>query len=330
MPLKLVPPRAGKSPNWTIRGTHLGVSINRTAGTADKKLATKLLASLREEIERGAFSSSKGPTFASAALKYIQAGGERRFVLKLAEHFGETPLERIDQAAIDDAATAIYPHASVATRNRQVYSPVSAILKLSGVDDRLRRPKGARGQRRVFWLTPEQAERLLAAAHAKDVEFGIFLAFLLYTGCRLSEALALDIDRLNLSEAWAYIPITKTGDARLAHLPPVLVAAMATHPRGLERKGKLFRFGKNGRLYFWLDEVARVAGVDIPPRVAFHAFRHTWATWMRRYGSVDTAGLVETGAWRSRQAAAVYEHLVQSEEARKADHLPQVWKGRGK
>jgi integrase len=327
MPLKLVPPRSGKSPNWTIRGTHLGVSVNRTAGTPDKKLAARALTALKGEIERGAYASGPtGPTFASATLKYIQAGGERRFVLKLAEHFGETPLDKIDQAAIDEAAVTIYPRASIATRNRQVYSPVSAILKQSGIDDRLRRPRGSRGRRRVFWLTPEQAERLLSAASVKDAEFGIFLAFLLYTGCRLSEGLALEIERLSLSEAWAYIPVTKTEDARLAHLPPILVAAIAGHPRGLDRKGKLFRFGKNGRLYLWLDEAARAAGVDIPPRVAFHAFRHTWATWMRRYGSVDTAGLVETGAWRSRQAAAVYEHLDQTEEAKKADDLPQVWK----
>jgi integrase len=64
--------------------------------------------------------------------------------------------------------------------------------------------------------------------------------------------------------------------------------------------------------------------------VAFHVFRHTWGAWMRRYGGLDTSGLVETGAWRSRQAAAVYEHAVQSEEARKADALPIVWKTRGK
>jgi integrase len=329
MPLKLVPPRAGKSQNWTIRGAYLGVRIDRTSGTPDKKLAGKVLNQIKSDIERGAISAPSGPTFASAALKYIQAGGEGRFVLKLAEHFGETPLERIDQAAIDEAAVTLYPRASMATRNRQVYSPVSAILKLSGVDDRLRRPKGSRGSRRVFWLTPEQAERLLSTAMARDAEFGLFLTFLLYTGCRLSEALALDVDRVNLQEAWAYIPITKTDAPRLAHLPPVLVAALVSHPRGFDRKGKLFRFGKNGRLYMWLDEAARTAGVDIPPRVAFHAFRHTWATWMRRYGGLDTAGLVETQAWRSRQAASVYEHLVQSEEARKADHLPQVWKNRG-
>jgi integrase len=64
------------------------------------------------------------------------------------------------------------------------------------------------------------------------------------------------------------------------------------------------------------------AGVKIPPRVAFHIFRHTYGAWMRRHGKLDTSGLVGTGAWKSRQAAAVYEHVETSEEARKADLLP--------
>lgn len=328
MPLKLVAPRPGKSPNWTIRGTHFRIRVDQTTGTADRKLAQKILARVRDEIERGAFSRPGAPTFARAALNYIDHGGEERFVLRLAEHFGEMPLERIGQLEIDAAAIALYPHASAATRNRQVYSPVSAILKQAGVKMPISRPKGARGSSRLFWLSKEQAGRLLEAATARDAEFGIFLAFLLYSGCRLSEAVALEVGNVNLLEAWAYVLETKNGSPRMVHLPPVLVSALATHPRGLERAGKLFRFGKNGRLYAWLEDAARAAGVAIPPRVAFHAFRHTWGAWMRRYGGLDTTGLVETGAWRSRQAAAVYEHAVQSEESRKADALPIVWKAR--
>jgi integrase len=184
----------------------------------------------------------------------------------------------------------------------------------------------ARGGSSSF--TPDQAGRLLGAAEAQDAEFGLFLAFLLYTGCRLSEALSIELANFNLSEAWAYVQETKNGAPRLVHLPPMLVAAIAEHPRGLDRPGRLFRFGKCGRLYTWLDTAAMSAGVAIPPRVAFHAFRHTWGAWIRRYGGLDTTALVETGAWRSRQSAAVYEHAVQSEESRKADLLPNVWKTR--
>jgi hypothetical protein len=43
---------------------------------------------------------------------------------------------------------------------------------------------------------------------------------------------------------------------------------------------------------------------------------------MRRYAGLDTTCLVSTGAWKSRQAAAIYEHADVSEEGRKADLLP--------
>lgn len=330
MPIKLVPPRPGKSPNWTIRGSHLGVRVDQTTGVSDRRTAAKVLAKIKDEIERGAFSKPGAPTFVSAAIRYIELGGERRFVMLLAEHFKNTPLERIDQTAIDEAAIALYPHATAATRNRQVYSPMSAVLKHAGVTAPIRRPKGGRGATRHFFFTPEQAEAVLNAGYARDAEFGIFLTFLLYTGARLTEALTIKIENLRLAEATAFTAKTKNGEPRMIFLPPPLVAAIAGHPRGLERSGKLFRFGKCGRLYTWLDEAAKAAGVVIPDGVAYHAFRHTYGAWMRRYGGLDTTGLVETGAWKSREAASRYEHAIASEEAQKASLLPNVWKIGGK
>jgi hypothetical protein len=37
--------------------------------------------------------------------------------------------------------------------------------------------------------------------------------------------------------------------------------------------------------------------------VTFRTFCHTCATWMRRYGGLDTKGLVGTGRWRDEQSA---------------------------
>lgn len=323
MPLKLVPPRAGKSTNWTIRGAYLGATVDQTSGSPERKVASRKLASIKDEIERGAFSKPGAPTFASAALAYDENGGDRRFIREIAVHFGDLPLERVDQAAVDRAAIALYPHASAATRNRQVYTPVSAILRHSGVSLRFKRPKGAKGERRIAYLEPTQAFALLEAARAVGPDFEGLLTFLLYTGARLGEALALRCEEVSLLEERALIRQTKTEGARTAYLPPAVVAALANLPRGLARPGqRVFALTKCGRLYSKLDRAAARAGITIPEGVAFHIFRHTWATWMRRYAGLDTAGLVETGAWRGRQSAAVYEHLDASEESRKAILLP--------
>jgi integrase len=61
--------------------------------------------------------------------------------------------------------------------------------------------------------------------------------------------------------------------------------------------------------------------------VTFHTFCHTWATWMRRYGGLDTKSLVATRRWRSEQSASRYQHVVVSEESERADLLPRkpIW-----
>jgi integrase len=318
MPLKLVPPDPKRSPFYRVRGTYLGTYIDRSTQTGDRTLAQRRLTLWREEIERGCYARPDAPTFASAAIAYMSMGGEKRFLPPLLKHFGERPLATIDQRAIDEAAVALYPAASNATRNRQVYSPVSAILKAGGVDLKLSRPKGARGRRRIHWLWPEQALPLVDAAIEQRERFGVYLMFLLFTGCRMQEPLNLKPDDLRLAEGFAYIEDTKTGEPRGVHLPPVLVAALAN----LDTSQRVFGWRKCGRLYTWIKEAEEASGVTIPDGVAFHIFRHTYATWMRRYGGADTTALVNAGAWKDRKQASQYEHVDVSEDARRADMFP--------
>ena len=61
MPLTLRPPRKGKSPNYEIRGTYLGVAVERSAGTPDKKLALKILNRIKAEIEEGKIKEVTAP-----------------------------------------------------------------------------------------------------------------------------------------------------------------------------------------------------------------------------------------------------------------------------
>ncbi len=331
MPLKLVPPRIGKTPFYAVRGTHCGVYLDRsTKFTAEAKARAQLRA-WRDEIESGRLSGDGTPTFLDGVVAYVKAGGDDRFLGSyddetglwsgLAAELGPLPMPAIDQTAIDAAAAKLLPKAGAPTRNRQVYTPVSAVLKQAGVDFKIKRPKGWRGTRRVRFMQPEEAFRLLAAARKVDAEFGAFLTVLLYTGVRLSEGLRLRCERSSLAEAWSYIERTKNGEPRTVFLPPAAVAALASHRKGMDRIGPIFRFRKNGRIYALMSKAKAKAGLDLAD-VSFHTFRHTWATWMRRYGGLDTTGLVATDAWRDRTSAARYEHVSVSEEARKAILLP--------
>jgi integrase len=324
-PLKLFPPRQGWSPFWRIRGTYLGCYVNRSTGAREKALAEKLRKKLERDIESGALSRSEGTGFAAAAAAYMKAGGDRRFLGPLIKHFAHTPLDKIDQVQVDNAAAEIYPAASAGTRNRQVYTPMVAVLRRAGVERRFKRPLGWKSPKGVSWLEPQQAFAVFAAADQLDAEFGLFLRLLCYTGMRLSEALSIKLSQVDLEGQKIYLPKTKNSDARRVHLTPELVIALANHPRSLDRdaKERLIRFHVSGHLRDMLTTAMQRAGVFFPRRQrGFHLFRHTWATWMRRYGGLDTSGLLETGAWRDRSAAARYEHLDATEEARKANLLP--------
>lgn len=322
MPLKLVPPKAGRSTFWRVRGTYLGVYVYRSTQTGDRKVAGRLLACWKEEIERGAYARPGDPTFASAATSYMQAGGEKRFLAPVIKHFGLKLLADVDQAAVDEAATTIYPESTPATRNRQVYTPVLAVLAHAGVMIRLKRPKGAQGAARTAFLDPAEAHRLRRAARARDPELGAFITLCLYTGLRLSEALGLRCDDLNLSERRAFCGCTKNGDPRTVHLPPVVVAALADHPRGLDRAGeRVFAWTKGRPFHTLVMTVYRRAKVDARG-APIHILRHTYATWMRRYAGADERDLLDTGAWRDRGSVARYTHTQVSEAARLADKLP--------
>ena len=133
---------------------------------------------------------------------------------------------------------------------------------------------------------------------------------------------------VRLDERFIYLAKTKNKTPRPVFLPAVVVEALEALPRGLDGDRRVFRFTKSGYLYSLLNQAAIDAGLVLPEGRAFHILRHTWATWMRRYGGSDTAGLVATMAWKDRKSASRYEHTVASEDAMKASLLPvdESWK----
>jgi integrase len=317
--------------------------VERATDTTDKAIAKKVLADIKDDIDRGRFATSKDTTFASAALSYLRRGGDATFLKPLVEHFGDKPLKLMQQKDVDEAALKLYPNNAPASHNRQVYTPVSAVmndagfpylLTTDGGQKKMRRPRGAKGKRRTCWLQPPQAFAILHAARNRAERlnsdaadrFAVLLVFLLYTGVRISEALRVQFKDLELDRGFCWIADTKNGEPRAVHLPVQVVDELATlEPSRDVRTDPSMIFGRTARardLYETFREVCAAAGVVVPRRVGFHIFRHTWATWMRRYAGLDTAGLVATGAWKSRESASVYEHIDSTEEARKSDLLP--------
>ena len=353
MPLKLRPPRAGKTPNFEIRGTHLGCRVETSSGTPKRSVARKQLKRIEECIEEhGQWPApviepcSGEPIFLTAAIAYMRDGGSRRYVAPLVRRFGETLLPAMTQKVIDDAAVEMFPTGAPDYRNRAVYTPTIAILRHALKDEcpTYRRPKGAKGRTKKDFMWPVDAFAVIDEADKIDPEFGLYLRLLLYTGIRKSEGLNALAADTKPEERAAWLRTSKNEDPRMLKLREDIIGPLAAHLQ--TRTGeRLFKFSDGGHFKHRLMRAKLGAlGLPCPKRrpigwkppanrlafVGFHTFRHTWATWMRRYGGADVQGLTETGNWRDPRSAARYSHVVAREEWDRVDNLPSMGTGRGK
>lgn len=349
MPIRLIEPRKGKSPNYTMRGTHLRVYVDESCRTNKRSLARKIRDEREAAIERGewpprqALARADLDTFIGAAVNYMETGHSRRYVAPLIARFGATPVAEIDQAAIDQAAIEMHPNVTACTRNRYVYAPVSAILHHAGRQILLKRPKGSKGRTVTDALTPHDAFAIIRAAETFDMEYAVLLRFLLYTGVRIGEALGLTWDNVRLDERRAWVRTSKNGDPRELVLREDLCGFLRARHK---TAGRVFAFHQGGWLKWKLLTARMLAcGLAAPVRpkkghrrqivphrlswVNHHSFCHTWATWMRRYGGLDEIGLAATKRWRDPRSAKRYAHAVARDEWQQVEALPPVenpWK----
>lgn len=328
MPLKIVKGRHG-SPFFYLRGTVRGQRIDESSGTGVRKKAEEVRARREAELlERSIHGHSAVATFAGAVASYLEHKGEARYMEPLLLHFGNAKLSEIDQAAIDLAAKTLKPRAAAATVNRQIHTPISAVLKHAASRKLcallpIERPTPPRGKTR--WLDVGEAERLLeqCAPHMHPL-----VLFLLYTGARVSEALYLDWAQVDISRAHAEFLETKNGDSRGVPLHPLVVAALANLEH---RDGAVFRTHKGlpyeprpnedgGQIKTAFRAACRRAGIK---GCTPHTLRHTWATWFYQAHG-DLLRLMLLGGWKSMKMVERYAHVNSERNAPAINSLPSV------
>ncbi|MDP1702622.1 MAG: site-specific integrase [Aestuariivirga sp.] len=227
-------------------------------------------------------------------------------------HFGKRKLDSIGQADVDAAALALYPKAKLSTRDRQVYAPMSAVLRHGAKREWcafrvLERPEY--NNARVRWIYPGQAEALVAnaPAHLKPI-----LIFLFGTGARLSEAIYLQWVNVDLSRAHVTFENTKNGESRGVPLSERVVASLTALPNRvgpvfLTHKGLPYRprHDCGGQIRSALAKACTRASIE-----NFHAHdcRHTWATW-HYAANRDIHALMNLGGWKSHEMVLRYAHV---------------------
>lgn len=311
MPLYLVKRHGSRT--WYMRGSIRGIAVDRSTKTDNWEAAEAIR--IKEEnriLERSVYGERATVTFLEAAVSFMRNGGEARFMDPLLAHFGKSKLNSIGQADIDAAAVTLYPDAKPSTRDRQVYAPMSAVLrhgaKREWCDFRvLERPEY--NNARVRWIHPAQAEALVATApaHLKPI-----LIFLFGTGARLSEAIYLQWGNVDLSRAHVTFENTKNGESRGVPLSEKVVTALASLPNRvgpvfLTHKGLPYqpRHDCGGQIRSALAKACTRAGIE-----NFHAHdcRHTWATW-HYAANRDISALMNLGGWKSHEMVLRYAHV---------------------
>jgi len=332
MPLGLV--RRPESPYWIMRGTVRGIRVEESTGLADKRQAEIVRAKREAEIvEQSIHGRRITATFAQAVVSYLEAGGAKRYLDRVLEHFGTTPLVRIDQEAIERGARKVYPNVSAATQNRQFFTPTVAVLKHAARRGKCAMPVIERPDEGIKppprWLRPDEAERLIAACapHLRPL-----VIFLIYTGARIGEALWLDWREVDLARSHVTFARTKNGEPRGVPLAERVVVALANLPH---RDGEVFRTqagrpyarpvakgdasgGAGGCIRGTFVAACRRAGIeDCHP----HTCRHTFATWHYAQHR-DLNALMDIGGWKSVSMVMRYAHANVGQHLASVDALP--------
>ncbi|MBY6121836.1 site-specific integrase [Mameliella alba] len=311
MPLKIS--KRGKT--YYARGTIAGQHIRESTG-CERRADALAWAEKRERqiLDRHTLGVEATLTLAEIALEYMQTGGERRFLRPILEHFGpDFALADLDNGAITAAAEALYPEAKPATINRQLITPLRALVNYAAEDGRAtpRKFRTRKGDnQRTRWLRPAEAERLIDAANPS---LRVVILALLGTGARVRELLTSRVENWHPATGELWIEETKNGRPRMLRMPGRTRDALeaARPPAGvLIRK-------LDGAPYALLERQTPIKTAfstarrkaELGPDVTPHVLRHTWATWYYS-ATKDFGGLLDLGGWQVPDMAMRYRKIA--------------------
>lgn len=297
---------------WHYRGTVAKRRLRGSTGTADKEKALEYATEKESEARRGnIYGPSAVLTFAQAAILYLQAEKPTRYVAKVAAYWKNKPVHKINSGAVRQAAIVIHPNAPGATRNRQVIVPTQAIINHAASLDLCPHLKVKRFPVVTKSKEPATADWIEAFMSNASPHLGALACFMFLTGARITEALSVTWSDVDLSRGRAIIRQGKLGgDERSAHLPPVLVAAIANIEGDRKPKTKVFGYSTyHTAKWPWRAAIARAGIADL----TFHSCRHGFATSMLHAG-VDVITVTKLGGWKdAKHVFSTYGHAMEDD-----------------
>lgn len=284
--LKLIPPGKRKGNQfWVARGRILGKDVEFSTRERDKGRAEIRAGEVIAELLAGrAATDPDKVTFRHAAEAYTAwrkpDWEEVGRINKLTSVLGAKLVSAMTTADLVACADQLYPDHKASSRNRLVITPASAILHYAAEQKwcawlRIRRFKESRPQTRA--LRQEPAQALIAASEGI---VRVFLLFLFGQGMRVSDALAITWEQIDLTRGVLLAKIRKTDKTREKALHPEVQVALANLPNE-GRSGRVFPFADRWAVYRAINPIALHLGITFTPHMA----RHSLGRWLNAAGA---------------------------------------------
>lgn len=282
-----------------VHGTHGGSRIRESLGTRDPKEAERKFVEIQARLHRAeVFGAASVTTFAAACSLYVEQGGDVTYLKPVLEAFGTRLLSSIKPGDVRDLAKRLKPDAKASTRNRHVIVPCRAVINFAaerGLCAHVR-VKGFK-EAKVIKTAVDRQWIDTFMRYAPHRSMGVLALFMFTTGARISEAVRLTPDDVNLDALKATLGVTKNGNPRVYHLTRELADEMrALTPRKVkDGSWRVFGYFKAGCTQAaWERTVAR-AGLPYASR--HEAGRHSFATEMIVRKNVDVKTTADLGGW---------------------------------
>ena len=336
MPLELFIREGGDI--WWVRGRPADGDryVRKSLGTADQAIAEAAVREIEAQARRSRILGPDAPkpedliTFSACVLEYDAEPREAVYLKRIVRRIGKLRVKEITPAFVRKLAKELYPDGSVDTWQRQVITPVRAVInnahelgkcapiriKAFDRDERIRQDRARGTESRVpkkagswEWLTA-----FMAHAEPRDAALAYFM---FRHGARVGQSIAMTRRHdLDLTAGKVRLPATKGHPAQWVTLDPeeiVMIANLPVPYRG-QARDRVFTIagGRSGALYRRWRETCAKAGIEY---LSMHAAgRHGFGTEMIVRRGIDAATVAKEGRWASPAILLnVYAHPDDSE-----------------
>ncbi len=303
---------------WWLRITVRGREVRRSTGTADKKLATEFEAKYTEEQwRRVRLGERPRYRWEQAVERYLLERAElpsledyKLHLRTLHKHLYGRFLDEIDRDLLDTVTQARKADGVSNTTVNRALETARAILRCAAREwNWLAAAPAVRmlpeAQRRIRWLTRDEADRLVSVLPPHLAEM---VRFSLATGLRKGNVTGLQWTQVDLTRRVAWFHADQTKNKKTLAVPlnadavQILRRQEGTHPtRVFTYRGKpVQQVNTKG----WKAALVR-AGIT---HFRWHDLRHTWASWHVQ-GGTPLQVLQELGGWSSYEMVLRYAHL---------------------